>query len=79
MLKMPLTLGKSLVSLDNKSVSDLRRSMASGNSHVSESKNWLPKHSKNKIKIALCRGRVRAGGDLLGSEKPGWSAGGDTR
>ena len=75
---MPFTLGKSLVSLDNKSVSDLWHSMASHNSHDSESKNWLPKHSKNKIKIALCRGRVRAGGDLHGSEKAGWSAD-DTR
>ena len=42
-------------------------------SHVSELKNWIPKHLKKKkpcVRVGL-----RAGGDFHWSEKPVWSAG----
>ena len=38
-----------------------------------ESKNWMPKHSKNKKKPSVGV-ELRAGGDPHRSEKPGWSA-----
>ena len=53
------------------SVSDLWRGIASHKSHVSELKNWMPKHSKKpSVEVEL-----RAGGDPHRSEKPAWSAG----
>ena len=54
------------------SVSDLWRGIVSRKSHVSELKNWMPKHSKKK---SSARVELRASGDPHGSEKPGWSAG----
>ena len=59
-------------------MSDLWRGMASRKSHVSELKNWMPKHSQKKKKKSCVRVELRAGGDLHGSEKAGLSAG-DTR
>ena len=55
------------------SVSDLWRGMASRKSHVSESKNGMPMHSK-KQKKPSAGVELRAGGDPHRSEKPGWSA-----
>ena len=52
------------------SVSDLWRGMASRKSHVSELKNWMPMHSKNKKKPSVGV-ELRAGGDPHRSEKPG--------
>ena len=54
------------------SVSDLWRGIASRKSHVSESKNGMPMHSKKQKKAGV---ELRAGGDPHRSEKPGWSAG----
>ena len=51
--------------------------MASRKSHVRELKNWMPMHSKNKKKPSVGV-ELRADGDPLRSEKPGWS-GGDVR
>ena len=47
--------------------------MASRKSHVSELKNWMPMHSKNKKKPSVGV-ELGAGGDPHRSEKPGWSA-----
>ena len=51
--------------------------MASRKSHVSELKNWMPMHSKNKKKPSVGV-ELRAGGETHRSEKLGWSVG-DTR
>ena len=56
------------------SVSDLWRGMVSRKSHVSELKNWMPMHSKNKKKPSVGV-ELRAGGDPHRSQNPGWSAG----
>ena len=56
------------------SVSDLWRAMASRKSHVRELKNWMPMHSKNKKKPSVGV-ELRANGDSLRSEKPGWRVG----
>ena len=50
---------------------DLWPDMVSRKSHVSELKNWMPKHSK-KPSVGV---ELRAGGDPHRSKKPGWSAG----
>ena len=52
-------------------VGDLWRGMVSRKSHVSELKNWMPKHSKKKPNVGV---ELRAGEDPRRSEKPGWSA-----
>ena len=53
-------------------MSNLWRDMVSCKSHVSELKNWMPKHSqKKKHSVGV---ELRAGGGLR-PEKPGWSAG----
>ena len=54
------------------SVSDLWRGMVSCKSHVSELKNWMPRHSK-KQSVGV---ELRADGDTYRSEKPGGSASG---
>ena len=41
---------------------------------MSELKNWMSMHSKNKQKKPIVRVELRAGGDPHRSEKPGWSA-----
>ena len=51
---------------------DLWRGIVSGKSHVSELKNWMPKHSKKKPSVRV---ELKAGGDPHGSEKRGLSAG----
>ena len=56
------------------SVSDLWRGMVFLKSHVSELKNWMPMHSKNKKK-PNANVEHRAGGDAHRSEKRGQSAG----
>ena len=56
------------------SVSDLWRGMVFLKSHVSELKNWMPMHSKNKKKPSA-NVEHRAGGDAHMSEKRGQSAG----
>ena len=48
--------------------------MASRKSHVSELKNWMPMHSKNKKKPSA-NVEHRAGGGAHRSEKRGQSAG----
>ena len=63
-------LGKASASL-GVSVGDLWRGMVSHKSHVSELKNWMPKHSKKKPNVGV---ELRAGEDPCRSEKPGWSA-----
>ena len=49
---------------------DLWPDMVSRKSHVSELKNWMPKHSK-KPSVGV---ELRAGGDPHRSKKPRWSA-----
>ena len=71
-LKYLSLLGKSSASL-GMSVGDLWHGMVSGKSHVSELKNWMPKHLKKKKPSVWVE--LRAGGDLHRSDKPGWSAG----
>ena len=55
-------------------VSDLWCGMASHKSHLSELKNWMPMHSKNKKKPSA-NVEHRAGGGAHRSEKRGQSAG----
>ena len=59
------------------SVNDLWCGMVSHKSHVSELKNWMPRHSKKKKKPRVGV-ELRVGGDPHRFEKLGWSAG-DTR
>ena len=56
------------------SVSDLWRGMVFLKSHVSELKNWMPMHSKNKKKPSA-NVELRAGGGAHRSEKRGQCAG----
>ena len=58
------------------SVSDLWRGIASGKSHVSELKNWMPMHPMHSKKKKSSVGvELRASGDPHRSEKLRWSAG----
>ena len=49
--------------------------MVSRKLQLSELKNWMPKHSRERKKKVHVGVELRAGGDPQRSEKPGWSAG----
>ena len=70
MLRMIVT-PREILCFPGMSVSDLWHGITSRKSHVSESKNWMPKHSKKKASVGV---ELRAGGELHRSKKPGWSA-----
>ena len=73
MLKIPLTL-REILCFPRYELGGSWRGMVSGKPQVSELKNWMPKHSKNKKKPNV-EIELKAGGDPHRSEKPGWSAG----